>query len=1288
MARKRATKKDGDDEAVDIFTVTESVASVHAPVESKSPALEGPDPFRLTPDQKAALDLTRNRVISASAGTGKTHTLTALYLGLLEGRLAPGGKLLDENEWLAQARAGTLTPMRPGEIVAVTFTEKAAAELLERTRAALERELSRDLPEALKAHLSVCRRDLFGAPVSTIHAFCARLLREAGADGPVPAAFEVLEADEALELFNDALSSTAAEMLDSGQFRNLEKLAHEAGVFTHRSGLLEMGRSLADALRTRGLPSSVLRSQNCTTLEQIHTWLRVFYDAIAQVPDKGRSKPKPELRAACAERVLPDSLDTARLLALKISPLITGKWFEDSEIDNPFARILSACHVPFTEALAEFVERAQTRYVELKRKAGGVDFDDLMLACKRLLEDEKGRSTAPQRGYRFVLIDEYQDTNPLQRDILMSIAFPDGQTSGAARLGVVGDIKQSIYGFRGADVTLMEDMCRAYEPSPLRENFRSRKNVIDYFNGLFGHIWPASGGRFTYDDLHRLDAAGDALRHAWDGPAGEVITWTKEETGNAARHRQNQAFAIARRIRTLVAPVEITELIQPVIWDKNAKAARTTVRYGDIAILARSLKHLRVPLQIALSFMRVPFRMLKGVSFFTRPEIIDVTNLWAVACDSNDSFSIAGLLRSPFVGMSDAGFWIVSGDESSSEATVTRDLKLPLSEKILKAVGDTDLVVRLSVEDAAALVRASTLLKTMTAWRGRRTAVEILDWALTETGFLSVQAMQPHGEVAVAAVRKAIELARRFETRGNTHLADFVRWLRERADAEWDDPGGSGGQDFSADLPTEEDAVQIGTIHSAKGLEFPIVFFADAGAASPPNNAWALFSPEHGLGLRLGAEFDGLNSSADSLHKANVEKTKSDENAERLRLLYVALTRARDYLIVVGEAGHGETNWRKLIDAYRAVNAAALAEVPAKHSELKAASAGAVSGLLDFEKGVASVRMDLVRGDGVSVPAPTVTPVDIVPAREIRVSVSRLSLWLWCPRRAAFSAWESEPGATPISPAQPEVPTLDGEDALSGEALQARESEVESSVDARVFGTAVHAALDTIFGSDDPISENTLNVATERFTRELLRENAPDDPEWKTNRDLVLALVRSDWGKRMVALPVEDRHVETPFRWRLSTASDVSHVTLIGQLDLIVKTGAHTWQVVDYKLASTHGKSAESESITRYAWQAGLYARVAAEILQTPCQNVEATLAFLRDESVEPRSIEALGHGRISDVTLTNVVNQYACVSNETEPLKLPAQVWNPAENIPKARTKTLCESQHCPYVGRCYSHS
>ncbi|HLX63245.1 MAG TPA: UvrD-helicase domain-containing protein [Planctomycetota bacterium] len=1268
-------------------------------------------PFDLTASQTEALDLTGNRVISASAGTGKTHTLTALFLALIEGRIEPGGKLLAESEWLARAHAEKLHPMHPGDIVAVTFTDKAATELLERARKGLDQELKRaDLPEKLKDHLARCRKELYSAPVSTIHAFCARMLREAGAGGTAPAGFKVLEQEEAGELYEAALSAAAAELLESEQHPHFQKLVQESGVFTQRTGIAEIGRKLLDALRTRGFGPDELRSKNPATFEDVLCDFESFYDRLAAIPDAGRSRPSAEARARCAARKLPATLDEARTMVLELYTLLNtpsgglAAWAEKAGLENHFDRTLHAANAPFADALADYAARVKQKYAEAKRKAGGVDYDDLLIGCRELLRPadksvcatDGDKNVRAAGNYQFVLIDEYQDTNPLQRDIFYEVAFPDGVFDGPPRLGVVGDTKQSIYRFRGAESAIMEDAEQNFARAPLRENFRSRKKLIDFFNAFFEFAWPERAGAQHYDADDKLEAGGSGERHAWDGPAGEAICWEKDDVPGAESHRQQQAFAAARRIRTLVAPAPQSTLTRPKIWDKITNKLREEIRYGDIAILSRSLKHIRIPLQLALSSLRIPFRMLGGVSFFARQEVIDVTNLWAAACEASDSYAVAGLLRSPFVGLSDAGLWRCAGRLEAGA---------PLAQTVLLCAGDADFCATLNAEDASALQRGAKMLARLSAWRGRRTAFEILDWALIESGFLSVQAMQPRGEVAVAAVRKLIEIARGYEARGNRHLSDFVRWLRKRADAEWDDPGGSGGPELTADLPADEDdAVQIGTIHSAKGLEFPIVFLADAGAASPPMNSWALYSPANGLGLRLGSALDGLAAASDWAHRENAKREAEDEDAERLRLLYVALTRARDYLVVLGEAKakSSESNWRKKIDDFRAKSPEMLVEVQAKDAQIRAAHAGDETGLLVFEGGTARVREEFAPKGARALDEELLAardPADrnVCAARpDLRVSVSRLALWLWCPRRAAFAAWgtvgrASEPvqarAASAQTAANDGASTQDVEQDVTGQ-TDSNELE-EESMGARALGIAAHAALEAVFGADDPESLEAEKAAAESFERVLNetgdgRLETGDRNQQASVLARVMALARSEWGRSIAALTAEERRVETPFRWRV-TIEGGARVTLTGQIDLMAKLAPEKWQVVDYKLASARGKSSESETLTRYAWQAGLYARAAAEILKTDAANVEPALAFLRDDPLEARSIAQFGHDAFGDATLRAALAQFAESSRAANPLERIAQVWFPKDDAPRARNAELCRAHGCAFVGQCF---
>lgn len=1265
MARRN--RKSNDESGPGLFDTREEAQKISAPTSSTVLISGSLDPFDLNEDQRKALDLRVNRVISASAGTGKTHTITALYLALLEGRLAPGGVLLDEKEWLDKAAKNALNPMRPAEIVAVTFTQKAADELLERTRAGLDHELAKPgLPQHLREHLIQCRKDLFSAPVSTIHGFCARLLREAGASGPVPPGFKVLEEEEVSELYESALSSAAAEMLASKQFSEFELMAQQHGLFKP-SGVINVGRRLLNALRTSGASVSTFQKGPALSLNQIEQELATFYSAILSAPKYRGKEPSQKLKDICAAKKVPASLEETRARALELQSGIYNqngdlyKWAENAGIDDPFPKILQAAHAPYVNALAEYVQRVEKEFSAAKRKAGGLDYDDLLLNCKQLLCTDGKRS---QPRYKFVLIDEYQDTNPLQREIMFAAAFPGDCEKTEPRLGLVGDIKQSIYRFRGADVSLMREAERDFGQMPLRQNFRSRGKVIDLINSFFKHVWPGNAGGMHYGESHELRAGGEDARHAWDKPAGELICWDPDD-GNAAEKRQRQAFAAARRIRLLLAP-EKTSLSQPVIWDKKTKQPRSRIRYGDIAILARSIKSLRGSLQVALSKYRIPFRMLGGVSFFTRQECLDVLNLWAAACDETDSFAAAGVLRSPFIGMSDAGMWAILNWDSQNSA------RSNLVEKILRAAREMPRD-RLSANDAACLDIAARLFQRLQDWRGRRTAVEILDWALTETGFLSVLAMQPRGEMAVAAVRKLIEIARGFEAKGNRHLSDLVRWLKTQADAEWVDAGDAVGKEFSSDPGSEDDAVQIGTVHSAKGLEFPIVILADAGHKIPPLNNWALYTPENGLGLKLGEPFGTDTKACDAIYSANAALERQRDDEERLRLLYVALTRTRDYLIVMGECGNSkeETNWRRIINDFRRINPDVLSQVDARCKELREVSHAADAGLLQFSNGTVTVRDEYAKIE---------TPESIVPdlklqierstqaSREISVGVSRLALWLWCPRRAAFATWQNERAAKMVDPDMETAPDENDDEGTD-----------EPNPDIRALGTAVHAALEALFGE-----AGSAEVAAQRFSRALLEAGVRESEQTKAVFHKAMALGNSDWGKRAAKLPQDRRWVETPFRWR-APQSEHGRVTLKGQIDLLLNPSPGKWEIIDYKLAELGDHGRESEAVTRYAWQAGIYALVAAQILNVPVAQVESSLIFLRDEVVEPQTLKTLGHAQIALPTLSAVINQFAACRPDANPLALPAQVWRPAHAAPQARTPELCKAHRCPFVKHCY---
>lgn len=1225
-----------------------------APVDGGSPPsrTEARDVRRVpTSEQRQATVPIANRMISASAGTGKTFALTEIYLGLLTGA----------------AFGSREQALRPAQVVAVTFTEKAAAELRGRVREELDARMQAE-PETAEL-LKRCKDELPGAPIGTIHGFCGRLLRDAGERAAVPAGFSVLEEDESLALLDRALLDTAAETLEREPGSALTVLAREWGVgASGKAGLVPVARTLMRTLRTRGLEvTDLLPLAGATPRDHGQALLADLYAAVREVPDKGRSRPGEALRELVGSEPQPRDAEMARRMLLEFNGACANKsgglpkWAQDVGLEEQIATALDSLHAPLRKALLDYLAEARRRFQTEKRRLGGLDFDDLLLEARALLRDEPDRA----RTYGFVLIDEFQDTNPLQKDVLFRLAFPpEGVPApGLPRLAIVGDIKQSIYRFRGAAVEVMQAACDGLDLKPLRQNFRSRRTVLDWINHFCAcGMWSGSTG-FTYDARHELAAGPPAERHAWSGPPGELLKLQGEESDlSAEQGRWAQAQAIARRIRTLVAPREGSALPRPVLWDRKDQVRREEVRYRDLAILMRSLKGMRVYLELALTRLGIPFRMLGGASFYTRPEILDACNLLSVAADPQDEPALLGLLRSPFVQLSDGAIFELLEAARAGARPAAECLRMARPACVQKW----------NAADTNAFERGCRLLHELDLGRGSRTAAEILDHACIETGFLSLLVLRPQGEVAVAAVRGLIEISRRYESRGARTLADFSAWLREKADAEWDAPGQGGGPDLMQDLPENVDAVQIGTIHSAKGLEFPVVFLAELGALPPHATPAALFDGEGRLGLRAGCQAAGVAACADRLHDRAVEHERQAENAESRRLLYVALTRARDYLVLSGEQGRTAGPWRKWIDAYDAVAESEglprLAQVDCQTPEILEAAAGSAAGLLHLLKAGQRVP-DAFSGPEAARVRALVDDVRKPPhvaggARTAEVSVSVLARFLDCPRKFQYEALGG--GVVP-----------EQDDVLGEPEKQAEHFRGVARETAREMGTAAHAALEAAFASGRP-----------EAARETWRQRAVG-ASWPVKRAEqawagIEALLKSAWGRAVLAQPADRRRPECALRWRVALG-DKRAVVLTGTLDLLAGASGQAWQVVDYKL--TAADACAAGALRRYAWQAGIYALAAARLLNVEDAAVEPALLFLEDEHPEPRPVSKLpgaAQAQLRFSALQAALNRYLdCHGGAAH----PGEVWAPGAAVAIPRERALCQSESCPFVSRCFAH-
>ena len=822
----------------------------------------------LTPQQHAALTVKDASVaLSAGAGCGKTKVLTERFL-----------KELDQ---------GSL-----GGLVALTFTEKAARELRERVRAACRRKLDAgDDPTRWRAVL----RGLEAAPIGTFHGFCNRLLHRAPIEAGVAPGFAVLEESVAPTLRDAALGRCFRGWL-AEQDPNLVGLAVDFGLPFVREALAELisGRTrgdfrtwadreaieVLDAWRVRWLnevrpmilANLVEGARGCLNLLRVHrcshagmtsrqAFLLTHVELLPTDPDPegllDRIREEARVQGGGKKTDWPsvEVYEAVRsgLEALRKSIDATKKSLTWDEA----ASLLAAEH---GRRLARLAADALAAYDAEKRAAGMLDFDDLLVKTRDLLRDRP--ETVDLAGA--LLVDEFQDTDPIQGEILEHLAGPG---LGAGSLFLVGDPKQSIYRFRGAQPRIFQEF-RARFPADgqrvLTENFRSVPGIIHFVNALFAETFPDPG-----EALRPAVAAPDP-----DGSPAVTFLWADEPLPpnapprSAHGRRQVEARWIARHLAGRL------EAGWPV-RDQESGTIRMA-HPGDIALLFRALTDVG-PYESALVAEGLDYHVVGGSAYFTQPEVIDLINLLSVLEDPTDSLALAGTLRSPFCCVSDdALYWLAT----SGAADLVQNFE------------QSGRIEHLPIADRLTVERAHALLS---GWRGQKDRLPIaalLDRALEASGYEAALLGEFLGPRRRANVRKLVRLARRFDRQGGLTLADFVARLRA-------DQKRPPREEQAATTEEEGTSVRLMSIHQAKGLEFPIVVLPDLDRKPPGERSGVAFHADLGPLLRPPSGDDPDGEAGMSLGWSIYRRLEDREEAdEALRLFYVATTRARDSLIL------------------------------------------------------------------------------------------------------------------------------------------------------------------------------------------------------------------------------------------------------------------------------------------------------------------------------------------------------------------------------------------------------
>lgn len=797
----------------------------------------------------------KNICVSAGAGSGKTRILVERFIHLVKE-----------------------CHISPAAILAITFTDKAANEMKRRI---VERLREENLEEA--------RREVENAAIGTIHSFSARLLREHPVEAGVDPYFVILESAEAELLQEKVLEEV------------IEKLAIDPEVFDFlaiygeeeiQKGILETYRKS----RNSETPyEAILNRRTQASRESFVSELRKGLEKIAEV--KGADEVRENL-----ERIFKrnqwDEQTIHMISSLKGKLRAAGKQKEEirhiQELLLDMAAFLreEASSVPPPSGTASLIKifirialEFEKRYEEVKREERALDFDDLQILAVRLLGSDSAavpgggnaRSKAVrkiyQEKYRAILVDEFQDTNHLQ-DRLIELIRRE------SNLFLVGDLKQSIYAFRGTCVEIFIEKEKSFRQTPdslvvsLAENYRAQPGLIHFVNPFFETLWHEDG--FPFEPLQAMRfEEGEAIRI-------ERLELEKDKEENQDDIRIREARSLAQHVLNLV---------------KDEKFA-----FKDIACLFEAM----TPVHFYEQEFRkagIPYFVVSNRGFYSQPEIRDVLNFISCLENPRRDIPLAATLRSPLFQISDDTlFWL-------TRQAKQKQAEIPLFE----GVRSYEFIPEISEGEREKLKFFKQTFEYLLEQKGKLHISTLIEKILHFTDYDLYVLKTRQGNRGYANLRKLVEVAREMESKESLHLGDFVRAIRGLETREI--------RESQAQVEAEEgNVVRLMSIHMAKGLEFPVVILPDLGRRDRSEGVHFLLSDE-GLGLRVPSKDSGDFEETLTFrrNKSRAERIRSEESK---RLLYVAMTRAKERLILSGlkpdatdkESFHEMPTWAHWID--------------------------------------------------------------------------------------------------------------------------------------------------------------------------------------------------------------------------------------------------------------------------------------------------------------------------------------------------------------------------------------
>ena len=826
--------------------------------------------------------------VEASAGTGKTHSLVGRVVSLVR----TGGATLNH-------------------VAAITFTEAAAAELRDRVRQELEKAaLDGSLRDEERARCAQGVIDLDQTSIQTLHSFAASLLHERPLEAGLPPAFETSDEIVAGLRFDEAWAEWLDPILDGGlPLSDHMGLALTMGVTLAqlKEVALAFHRNYADLEgATFGPPPGAasgwmdVLGDAGSEMERLCGYSQLMDDdqlyrhvqlKLRELRRLGREEPVPETAYLQLSRVLPLKFGRGRQTDWDTDP-VTGEnacrglkelLRETHEFaEGALVSALAGALFPILDELRGFV----LEYAKRRKDEGRAEFHDLLVWARDLLRDSLEVRDHFRERFSHVLIDEVQDTDPIQTEIAMFLSEAvsgngegesrptswDSVVPEAGRLFVVGDQKQSIYRFRRADVVQMNSLRERIEGAggrtiSLVQNFRSQKRVVEWVNKVFGE-WMDVGTEAVEGDGF-VQAGYEAMNGRWEGESGSTYgprVWAladEEMEGPIDDVRREEAWQIATLLRRMTADGWRT--LDRETTDATGREEYRAVTYADVCILMPTRTGLGT-LERALEEQDIPYRLESASLIFETQEIRDLLNCLKAIDDPADQVATVAALRSLAFGCSDVE--LLRHYESGGRFDYLRDGQRHPQGPVSEALGT---------------------LRAFHEVRMWESPGRLIERFVRERGLMEAASGHPRMREQWRRYRFMVERAWQFAEAGGTSLRAFLRWVEDQVSER--------ARVSETPVPeSDEEAVRVMTIHASKGLEFPVVVLTGINSGRRSRSERVLFDrAKRAVEVRLGPSGGGFATPG---YEGLAEWEKGMSAAEEVRLMYVATTRARDHLVL------------------------------------------------------------------------------------------------------------------------------------------------------------------------------------------------------------------------------------------------------------------------------------------------------------------------------------------------------------------------------------------------------